>query len=183
MTFDPYNAAILRFGGEVKNPCDFLLRHESNLETLDAYLVQVGVEHFTAQEICKPRYPDKAVTPYNIPHGDYMSRAGALCMLSEVLRKKTGDRAVNIYNWFRPAAYNLAVGGAADSDHLRAEAFDMWFAGNSKVEQRTRQDVAVAYLKSLQTEEPWLKLHIRDYKDGLHVGLFPKNGQRFYKEV
>jgi hypothetical protein len=80
-------------------------------------------------------------------------------------------------NWWRPADYNKAVGGATGSDHIEASGVDLDYA--SRDDRRKAQHV----LEKLQAEHDWLRMSLGLGGVTTHVGILTPRGARtwYYK--
>ncbi len=117
---------IQMLGGDPVNAFDY----GPDLDSFQMYLDDVGVQHFTAEEITAPHNQAAATEcGYTIllPERDQWEKAAALALFTDELRGLVGE-PIYMRNWWRPPCYNEAVGGAAGGDHPDADAVDLDFS-------------------------------------------------------
>jgi len=91
-----------------------------NLPNLQSYLDSHDIEHFTAKEITwLPRLNKSQIPPLEI-WGNIIPTL----KLADAIRKEWG-KPVRVFSGFRTVAYNSAVGGAKNSQHLYFRALDI----------------------------------------------------------
>jgi hypothetical protein len=105
------------------------------LAELQQRFTDIGITRFTARDACVMSKapltdgPDEDVDksrPIAIPPREYWDGfVHAAKEVDTVLVEDLADIPVRI-SGYRPPDYNAAVGGAPDSSHLRADAFDVW---------------------------------------------------------
>ena len=86
--------------------------------------------HFTLGEFISPHDPD-GVRHFMTSPVTYRARLVKLCACLEQIRAAFGGRPVKITSGLRSPAHNAAVGGVADSQHVKARAADIVIAGVS----------------------------------------------------
>lgn len=133
---------------------------KARLAELDAEIMEAGVVHFTAREVCKLR---KAPTlAYAIPPLSLWDRMiRTLRDVAEPLRAAYGE-PLRILNGYRPSDYNAAVGGSRGSRHLYFEALDITAPGMDKL----RRIAADMYLERASES-----LGIGFYRGNIHVDI------------
>lgn len=95
---------------------------EALLTELDDELRSAGVRDFSAAELTKMR---KTPGPsYAVPPRSYWPRMIATMQLVQRIRDDWG-KPIKVYNGYRPADYNAAVGGKSGSRHQWNEAVDL----------------------------------------------------------
>lgn len=135
------------------------------VDALDRWLRQCRVEHFSAKELTTTPSGETSLPPHECwPHG------ALICAVMEGIRTSP----IRPRWWYRDERLNRSVRGAADSDHLRAEAMDLYFSGSKA------RDDAYAYLLSLQRHFP-VSIGYGGASHMLHVGILPTNGAREWR--
>jgi hypothetical protein len=165
-------AAIERFGGTAREPFGYPLSKTG----FARYLSDVGVTHFSASELLDPHHPDDARRlGYDLflPPHRWWPRGAALGCIADDLRTLVGE-PVTLRNWWRPAPYNTAVGGAAESDHVVAHAFDLDYRSPDS------RRAAEQRLRTLAQEEPWLELSMGFGNKTTHVGILSPGRGRMW---
>ncbi len=90
-------------------------------ETLDAYLVSMGIDHFSAAEIVTMRRAGITVPE---PPREWWPRIIPTLRAAEWLRERMGHPLI-VGNCYRPDPFNRQVGGARRSQHLYLRAVDL----------------------------------------------------------
>lgn len=167
---DLLEQAITFFRGHVVDPTNYPLTQAG----FQSYLADTGVQHFSAGEMLEPNHPEEArhlgYALFLPPH-DWWSRGAALGLLSDELRR-TVDEPVAMRNWWRPRAYNAAVDGGEDSDHITAHGVDLDY--RSADSRRT----AERRLRDLYGNEDWLQLSLGLGNQTTHVGILSPGRKR-----
>jgi hypothetical protein len=104
--------------------------YAQNWDGFQQYLIDAGGASFRAEEVTSPNNPAAARRcgfERLLPPPCLWIRGAALVVWTDRLSRDVGE-SIEIRNWYRPACYNRAVGGAAQSDHIEARAVDMDFA-------------------------------------------------------
>ena len=176
---------IDRLSGNDVNPFDY----PETRAGFDNYLDAVGVTFFSAAEFVVPNNVAVATScgfSELLPPRTQWRKAGALGLLADEMRTAVGE-SVTLRNWWRPACYNVGVGGAAGGDHPDADALDLDFASS-----RSRAD-AQRYLCNNYWAPDFLnaneitpgsglsrKLNLSVGLGGvsIHVGVLSANGRR-----
>jgi hypothetical protein len=148
---------------------------------LQCYLDRLGVKHFTAYELARPRYPDRIDRDEMrrvsmdrellIPAAERWPRLGALALAAERARVITGEPIFIRHAW-RPLVYNQKCGGAPMSDHLSATALDLDFKRVHSLME------AVDDLFGPMYHTGMFGMSLGLGKTVLHVGLWSPRGQR-----
>ncbi len=125
-------------------------------ESLDNYLRRMGVIHFNAYELTRLHRWGRNVEPLR---RDW-SRIVPTARLCELLRHELGENPLLVTSGYRPRRYNIAVGGAANSQHM---AFRSMI-----VNLHATEDDDTATQRALY--EAAAKLFVR-YGDALKMGL------------
>lgn len=81
--------------------------------------------HFTRKECASP---DGVQIPESLRHG-----AQRQAFRMERYRHALGDRSISFLSWYRSPAHNAAVGGASESQHMKADATDRRFESSDAV--------------------------------------------------
>ena len=111
---------------------DDILKPPSAVRTLRAPGDLLITPHFAVSEFDQP-------AKHGQPRADYpdewiAERLRPLCEVLEVLRAELGGHPIGIISGYRTAAYNAAVHGARDSQHMQGRAADIvvegWMAPN-----------------------------------------------------
>ena len=166
--------AIRKLGGKPVNPT----KYPYTLDGFQSYLDAVGVnsDWASALELAKINHPDVGrrygYTLFLPPHV-WWPKAAALALLQNKIRALVGQGVI-ISNWWRPAGYNEAVGGAKRGDHPDGDALDLYFSSNAAKWKACR------YVYALQQSEPQLAVSLGIYGNNgvLHVGLQSARGRR-----
>lgn len=153
-----------------------------SVEDLQHYLDGWDVRHFTAVEITTPHQPWKAreagyVTdgePLLLPPRSEWIKAAVLCLLADRMRDAARG-PVTCRNWWRPASYNQAVGGAPASDHITCAGMDFDF--RTVLARRRGQAVAERFYALGDV----FRLSLGAGRRTLHVGAFSPAGHRRWK--
>jgi uncharacterized protein YcbK (DUF882 family) len=90
------------------------------LPNLQSYLDSHDIEHFTAKEITWLNRLSKNIIPHHTIWGNIIPTL----KLADAIRKEW-DGPVRVFSGFRTIAYNAAVGGAKNSQHLHFRAMDI----------------------------------------------------------
>lgn len=165
--------AIETFGGILVNPAGY----EMTVDGFDAYLDDVGAEHFDADEVVTPNHEDEArAVGYEmlLPPQLWWTRAAAHVKLADDLRSTAGEAAW-MRNFWRPPDYNARpkVDGADRSDHILALAVDLDFdtVGGKEAAQRR--------LETLRTTHDRLRLRYVTYERSprtIHASVLSPKG-------
>jgi len=178
---------IDHLGGDPVDAFDY----DEDVEGLQMYLDDVGVEYFTAFEIVEPNNPDAAAMcglSVLLPPRDQWEKIGALAMFSDVLRDLVGEPII-MRNWWRPPCYNDAVGGAAEGDHPDADAVDLDFASPQSrglaqgllCDMYWAQDIVPPELIAPGSGlDPRLNLSVGLGGVTIHLGLLSEGGRRYW---
>jgi hypothetical protein len=179
---------IEHFGGTAANAFDY----DDDVMGFQAYLDDVGVQYFSANEIVTPNSPSAAAQcGYMIllPTRGEWEKIGALALMADQLRALVGE-PVLMRNWWRPDCYNELVGGAAGGDHPDADAVDLDF------QSATSRAAAQQYLCNNYWAEdivpaediapgsdldPRLNMSVGLGGVTIHLGVLSANGRRFWK--
>ena len=144
-----HQAALVLLGGVDVDPQAFLRRYGLE-ESFRRYMEATGARHVDwGKEVLVPPadkvdHWTRAGSPSLVPPLEHWDGAAALVALVMRLRRKV--RTWIAYRYvYRPRPFNVAVGGAANSDHLYACAADLVFPSN-----RTRL-IALGELRPLWT--------------------------------
>lgn len=131
-----------------------------------------NLRHFTASEFCRINRgklpgPDRKWPTHTPPPGPLHENLRPTAMLADEIRERWGS-AVSVVSGYRPDLYNLAVGGAPESQHLFLRALDL---------QPTKEGFNWPEFRQLVEEFVAEKRN----QDGLIVGLFiyPDADDRF----
>jgi hypothetical protein len=118
---------IDHFGGDATvSAFDFV----DDIDGLQLYLDEVGVQHVTAPDLVEPYNEDAAAMcgfDLLLPPQSEWEKAAALSLFTDVLTELVGE-PIFMRNWWRPDCYNEAVGGAPGGDHPDADAVDLDFS-------------------------------------------------------
>lgn len=147
---------------------------DHDLDGFQNYLTSSGIRYFSAREMTTPNHPAKArAAGYDtfLPERGWWLRGAALAALADVLRELVGE-PVRMRNWWRPAAYNKAVGGKPGSDHVTAHGVDLDYKS-----QASRRK-AEARLREYHDEAPWLEMSLGLGARTTHVGIGSPRGSR-----
>lgn len=152
--------------------------HE-NTQGFARYLDVVGVRWITWKEMLIAHQRDVAIG-LGYPAAVLLPRIGiwhrgALCALVADKMRDAAGGSVVLRNWYRPADYNRAVGGAKASDHVGAYAVDLDFQ-SAKARRRAVEDVIGPLWETGQWE-----LSIGVGHRTVHLGIMAGRGQRSWK--
>jgi len=95
-----------------------------SIEHLDDTIAESGIEHFRAHELGRL---DPNVWPggsFELPPDDMLEHIIPTLRLAEKIRQRWG-RPVQVLSGYRPPAYNEAIGGAEQSQHMVFKALDL----------------------------------------------------------
>lgn len=136
-------------------------------ETLDAYLLRMGVQHFKGRELLRMRRMGVDVPE---PPRDWWPRIIPTMRVAEMLRDIMGHGLV-VGNGYRPRDLNRQAGGSRNSQHIHFRAVDLDLPnGQHSSGNRKRFYEAAVSL--------WLTLG-DTYKIG--IGLYsPRGGSRVH---
>lgn len=111
----------------------------------------------------------------NIPSFEIVEHLNELALFLDDLREAWG-KAIYISSGFRNAKLNSAVGGVADSAHLRGDAVDMYVAGGKKAMDEFGEFL-VKYLKDKGFDQ-LLREKSKSGSYWYHLSLYNKAGQQ-----
>lgn len=90
------------------------------IDALQKFLDDHGIRYFTAKEITwLPRLQKHVVPP-----PDLWGNIIPTLQLADAIRDEWGD-AINVLSGYRTKSYNIAVGGALNSQHTHFRALDL----------------------------------------------------------
>lgn len=90
------------------------------INELQKFLDEHGIEHFTAKEITwLPRLQKHVVPPREL-----WDNSIPTLQLADAIRAEW-DNPIHVLSGYRSKAYNIAVGGAPNSQHLHFRALDL----------------------------------------------------------
>lgn len=147
-----------------------------NERSLQNYLEDLGVEHFSAKEILKPWHPDIAkdlgwedgliMPPFHSLHLGIIP-----VLIADQLRSELGF-PILCANWYRPDPYNTKVSSSSEnSDHVSALAVDL--QTNTMEEKKKLLEAAS------ELYENSLFMSLGNYKSKrLHIGYATQLGRR-----
>lgn len=181
------NEMIELLGGVVIDPSAY----DFSQQGLQEFMSESGViSRFSASEMVRPNNLAAARSCGHeslLPQQCRWPSGAAQALLAGKLRgvinqgQKHGPRGITLRNWWRPACYNKAVGGAGASDHIQARGFDLDFA--------TPQDraQAQAWLCQAYKDRPF-NLQVGIGCQTLHIGIgspkrlsqYPEDGSRYW---
>ena len=145
-------------------------REPTDCETLDAYLVSMGIDHFTAAELLTMRRAGITVPE---PPREWWPRIIPTLRAAEWLRERMGHPLI-VGNCYRPDPYNRQVGGARRSQHLFFRAIDLDLPNR----KRSHENESTFYSSAA---ELWIS-HGRELSLGL--GLYrPWRGSRVHLDT
>lgn len=150
--------------------------HPVTVDGFQNYLRQLGVVHFTADEMVTPHNTEaaeKAGYKILLPLRHHWSKGGACALMADRLRVLVGDK-VKLRNWWRPPEYNRLVGGASASDHISASAIDLDFR------KRDHRRKAELWLMDLYRKDLF-ELSLGLGGQSIHLGCFSPGGKRLWK--
>jgi len=165
-----FDTAITTFGGSIVNPANYPVTPAG----FQQYLDDSGVQHFSATEMLTPHKPTVAgALGYDtfLPPHAWWKRGAALALVADELRRLVGE-PVKMRNWWRPAAYNERVDGAATSDHVTAHGVDLDYRS---ADSRRR---AEARLRELFDTEEDLQFSLGLGNQTTHVGILSPGRKR-----
>lgn len=179
---------IAHFGGDpTVNALDFV----DDIDGLQLYLDEVGVQHVTAPDLVEP-YNEAAAAMcglvYLLPEQGEWEKAAALALFTDVLTELVGE-PIFLRNWWRPPCYNDAVGGAADGDHPDGDAIDLDFSSPATraiaegflCETYWNQDiVAPQQILPGSGLDPRLNMSVGLGNITIHLGVLSGGGRRFW---
>jgi uncharacterized protein YcbK (DUF882 family) len=90
-------------------------------ESLDKYLHRMGIRHFAAYELTRLPKWHRNVEPLR---EDWPNIVPAL-RLAEILRYELGSHPLVTLSGYRPRRYNVSIGGAKNSQHVRFRALHL----------------------------------------------------------
>jgi len=167
---DVYERAIGKLDGRTVDAQMF----PNTTEGFQAYLEASGIRSVTAAELTRPNHPGIAARhgfQDFLPPQSWWQRGAALALLVQQLRSVVQE-PLYVRNWWRPAAYNSAVGGARNGDHPSANAVDLDYASSAG---RMR---AERWLRTLDRSAKWLQLSLGLGDRTTHVGIGSAKGRR-----
>lgn len=91
------------------------------LNEIDNLFKDVGIEHFSAKEVCQMRRAKNAIA---IPPRKFWERIIPALLLAEEIRSLI-ECPLQVGNGYRPRDYNKAVGGSMFSQHIQFRALDL----------------------------------------------------------
>ncbi len=112
----------------------------NSITTLDDFLKDAGIKHFSAKEVLTLRRLGVTVDP---PPRDWWPRMLPTLDIAEKIRAELGHPLI-VGNGFRPEPYNSRVGGARRSQHLFFRALDLDLPRSHKSESNQRDFYEVA---------------------------------------
>lgn len=184
---DEVEEIIAWLGGDVRDPKDY----EFSTQGLQQFMDDSGViSRFSATEMVRPNNvlaAKRCGHEVLLPSQCRWKSGAAQALLAGKLRgvindgQKHGPRGISLRNWWRPACYNKAVGGAGASDHIQARGFDLDFATPQERAQ------AQAWLCQAYKDRPF-NLQVGIGCQTLHIGMgspkrlsqYPQDGSRFW---
>lgn len=86
-------------------------------------------EHFSSEEFAQPARHGFETVAY--PQEWVRGRLQLLCEVLEVIRAELGGKPIQILSGYRSLAYNRAIGGARQSQHMEGRAADVQIEGVS----------------------------------------------------
>lgn len=97
-----------------------MYKNTRSIAELQKFLDDHGIKHFSAKEITwLPRLQKHVVPP-----PDLWGNIIPTLQLADAIRDEWGD-PVNVLSGYRTQAYNAAVGGAPNSQHMHFRALDL----------------------------------------------------------
>lgn len=163
--------AVEEFGGRPISPD--LYPH--TFDGLDRYLADSHVgSFFDARTISAPHHASVAASLGYLsflPPREWWPRTAALMAVANQMAAMAGFD-VELRNHWRPRDYNARVGGVDESAHVTAAAIDLDF------ETTTGRERAEAFVRGIQSSEPWLKVGIGVGRKSLHVDMLTDKPQR-----
>ncbi len=184
---DIQSRAIPYFGGFDADP----FAYPETREGFARYLRDVGVEHWTVEDIVIPK--DSALDEmdewgydYLLPHRLWWPRGAALFLLADrIVDQLDGRRGAVMNYWWRPdcapnvdvdprpgGCFNEDLGGALQGDHPDAYAIDVKWGSSSD------RAVAEETLEWLYDNAPWLELSYGVGSRLTHFGIGSRKGRR-----
>lgn len=162
--------------------------YRSDLMGFQGFLDHQGIRHFSAIEVCSPRWPEGArklgwdhFVPPNDAVPEYWLHLALNLTIAEKMRA-VRRRPINCYNAWRPGEnwepkgnYNLLVAKSKGSDHPVCAAIDLDFGDPGYLDEAT----AVVLGPLWRANKFDLSLGIGDNE--LHLGTFNRPGQYRWK--
>jgi len=146
------------------------------------YLQAAGLTAFVSQrEVLRFGKPAVAkrlgILSARPPRERWEQTAGLLAAFHTI--RVAADAPVAIYNAYRPAAYNRAVGGAPSSDHITNHAIDLRFSSISSFARALPQIRALFEQPELRTS---LGIGLSS-RPAVHLGIDSPKGHRAWRYV
>jgi len=97
---------------------------QGQIDRLNDLIAESGIEHFGARELGRLNPNVWSGDSFELPPDDMLEHIIPTLRLAEKVRQRWGG-PVQVLSGYRPPAYNEAIGGATQSQHMAFKALDL----------------------------------------------------------
>lgn len=94
------------------------------LDRLRALIDDAGIEYFRAEELGRLNPNAWSGDAFELPPTDHLNRIIPTLEIADEIRERWGG-PIRVVSGYRPPAYNRAIGGADQSQHIAFKALDL----------------------------------------------------------